>query len=118
MNDPEFRELNHTERAIVAHLLKIPFPGSEDVAEQFQHALIRRLDDNGSVDFLIKTDTKARVQNRVPVEAEGEDLDGTTIHVLLHVIGGIARGLEVYKEDGSSVIKMPEPSKLRLFSPA
>ena len=118
MSDSKFREMNNTERAIVAHLLEIPFPGSEDVAEQLQHALIRRLDDNGSVDFLIKTDTKASVQNSVPVEAEGEDLDGTTIHVLLHVIGGIARGLEVYKEDGSNVIQMPEPSKLRLFSPA
>lgn len=118
MNDPKFREMNSTERALVAHLLEIPFPGSEVLAEQLHQALIRRLDDNGSVDFLIKTDTKASVQNSVPVEVEGEDLDGTTIHVLLHVIEGIARGLEVYKDDGSSVIKMPEPSKLRLFSPA
>jgi hypothetical protein len=117
MNDLEFREMNDTERAIMARLLEIPFPGSEDVADQLQQALIRQIDDNGTLDFLIRTDAKANVQNSVPVEAEGEDLDGTTIHVLLHVIGGITRGLEVYKEDGLPVIKMPEPSTLRLFSP-
>jgi hypothetical protein len=117
MNDLEFREMNDTERAILARLLEIPFPGSEDVAEQLQRVLIRQIDDNGTLDFLIRTNAKANVQNSVPVEAEGEDLDGTTIHLLLHVIGGTTRGLEVYKEDGSPVIKMPETSKLRLFSP-
>lgn len=80
--------------------------------------MIPRLDDNGNVDFLIKTDKKASVQNSGPVEAEGEDLDGTIVYVVLHVIGGIARGLEVYEEDGSTVVTMPEHSKLRLFSPA
>ena len=117
MNDLAFREMTDTERAIMARLLEVRFPGWEDVAEQLQHALVRQIADNGTLDFLIKTDAKANVQNSVPVEAEGEDLDGTTIHALLHVIGGIARGLEVYKEDGSPVIKMPEPLKLRLFSP-
>ncbi len=117
MNDPEFREMNDSERAILARLLEFPFPGSEGVAEQLQNGLVRQIDDNGTLDFLVKTNTKVNVHNSVPVEAEAEDLDGTTVHLLLHVIEGIAQGLEVYKDDSSPVIKMPEPSKLRLFSP-
>jgi hypothetical protein len=79
--------------------------------------LIRQLDDNGTSDLLVRSGAKANVRHRIPVEVEGEDIDGTTIHVLLHVVEGVARELEVYKDDGSPVIKMPEPSKLRLFSP-
>lgn len=117
MDHQEFREMNDSERALLARLLEFPFPGSEGVAEQLRDSLARPIDDNGSLDFLVQTGTKVSVHNTVPVEAEGEDLDGTTIHVMLHVIEGTARGVEVYKEDSSRVIKMPEPSKLRLFSP-
>jgi len=72
---------------------------------------------NGSLDFQLRTSAKAAVNSRIPVEAEAEDLDGTTIHVLLHVIDGFARELEVYKNDSSRVIQMPEPPARRLFSP-
>jgi len=44
-------------------------------------------------------------------------VDGVTIQILLHVIDGIARGIEVYKEDLLPVIQFPAPAELRLFSP-
>ncbi len=79
--------------------------------------MVRSIDENGSLDFIVPLDKKASVHNSVPVEAEAEDVDGVTIHILLHVIEGIARGIEVYKEDLSRVILFPAPAELRLFSP-
>jgi hypothetical protein len=40
---------------------------------------------------------------RIPVEAEYEDLDRVTVHVLLHVIDGRLNEIEVYREDSAAV---------------
>ena len=111
------REMTDAERALFGRFLQDPFPGSEAVAEQLCNSLVLPIDDNGSLDFLVQAGPKAEVHSPVPVEAEAEDRDGTTIHMLLHVIDGTARGLEVYKEDFSRVIKWLTPSELRIFSP-
>ena len=117
MEPKRFREMNIWERRLVDKLLEIPFPGSRDLAIQLRDSLVCSIDENGSVDFLVSTKKKVSVHNPIPVEAEAEDSDGITIHLLLHVIDGIARGIEVYKEDSSDVIKFPDPTALRLFSP-
>lgn len=109
--------MNIWERQLVDRLLQAPFPGSDGLATQLRDSLVRSIDENGSIDFLVSTENKLSVHNAIPVEAEGEDSDGITIHLLLHVIDGIARGIEVYKEDSSDVIKLPDPANLRLFSP-
>lgn len=117
MEPKRFREMNIWERRLVDKLLETPFPGSRDLAIQLRDSLVCSIDENGSVDFLVSTKKKVTVHNPIPVEAEAEDSDGITIHLLLHVIDGIARGIEVYKEDSSDVIKFPDPTALLLFSP-
>jgi hypothetical protein len=117
MDVQEVREMTDGERFLLARLMELPFPGSDAVAEQLRNVLVRPVGSDGSLDFLIETGPKASVHNSVPVEGEAEDIDGTTIHLLLHVIEGTVRGLEVYKDDSSRVIKMPAPSELRIFSP-
>ena len=59
------------------------------------------IDENGSLDLLCGTAAVARVEKRVPTEGEATDVDGTTIHYLLHVVGGKLKELEVYKDDSS-----------------
>lgn len=115
--DHQFREMNSSERALMSRLFEEPFPGAEQLVDQIENCLVRSIDENGSLDFIVPLNQKATVRNSVPVEAEAEDVDGVTIHILLHVIGGIARGIEVYKEDLSRVIQFPAPAELRLFSP-
>ena len=117
MSAQQFREMTQKERSLVARLLEFPFPGRDALAEHLRDSLVRPIGDNGGVDFQVRTGTRAGVNDPIPVEGEAEDLDGTTIHVLLHVIDGTARDLEIYKNDSSRVIAMPEPSVLRLFSP-
>ena len=101
----------------MARLLEFPFPGSDALKEQLRNALVRPIGANGSLEFQVRKGTRAAVNDPIPVEGEAEDLDGTTIHVLLHVIDGTVRDLDVYKNDSSRVSQMPEPSALRLFSP-
>ena len=76
---------------------------------------MRVIDEYGSLRFDVKTDIKAPVIKRIPVEAETEDADGVPIHLLLHVVDGKVAELEVYKDDGSPITKMPAASQLRLI---
>src|SRR5437016_13355731 len=113
----QFREMTQKERSLVDRLLEFPFPGRDALTEQLHDSLVRPFGDNGSLDFQVRRGVRADVNDPIPVEGAAEDVDGTTIHILLHVIDGTARDLEVYKNDSSRVIKMPEPPELRLFSP-
>jgi hypothetical protein len=117
MTSQQAREMTANERLLIARLLETPFPGSDAVAQQLQNCLVQPVGKSGTLDFVIQHGPKAEVRTSVPVEAEAEDVDGTTIHFLLHVIEGTVRGLEVYKEDSSAVIKMPPPFELRIFIP-
>ena len=40
---------------------------------------------------------------RIPVEAQILDDDGVPIAVLLHVVGGLAEELEIYRVDGGQI---------------
>jgi hypothetical protein len=72
------------------------------------------IDENGSLDLLCGTAAVARVEKRVPTEGEATDVDGTTIHYLLHVVGGKLKELEVYKDDSSRVLQHPDPDEVRV----
>jgi hypothetical protein len=52
---------------------------------------------------------------RVPVEAEGKDEDGVTIHMLLHVVEGRPAELEFFREDSATVKRIPSPSEFELI---
>jgi len=112
------REPSAFEQLLLARLLERPFPGSEAIEEQLQEGfMVQSVGSDGTLDFFTKAGPKAIVHNSVPVEGEAEDVDGITIHFLLHVIEGTVRGIEVYKDDSSPVIEMPDPSELRIFTP-
>jgi hypothetical protein len=57
---------------------------------------------------------RAPVHTRVPVEGNGTDSDGVPVHVLLHVVDGLAVELEIYKADGSPILSMPPPEAIEL----
>ncbi len=82
--------------------------------QQTQEARVRSLDANGSFAFVRVEGRPAEVVRRIPVEAETEDEDGTTIHVLVHVLDGRLNELEIYREDSGPVTRRPAPDSLRL----
>ena len=110
-----FRQSTTTERQIIERLLERYFPGCDAILEQIKNSLVKTIDENGSLKFKVKAGPKANVKRRIPVEAESEDVDGVTIHLLLHVVDGKVDELEIYKDDSSRVVKIPEPKDLRLL---
>ena len=112
-----YEPLSERHESIIRKLLSAEFPGREAVRDQIASSRARLIDQNGSLEFQIQTDQLAATDFRVPVEGEFEDVDGITIHVLLHVVGGRVQEMEIYKDDSSDVVEMPSPDKLRIFVP-
>jgi hypothetical protein len=93
--------LDASASAILAALLATPFPGRDEIALQVADARCRQIDGDGSLALLAIGAPRADVVRRIPVEAEVEDIDGMTIHVLLHVMDGYIDELEIYRNDGA-----------------
>jgi hypothetical protein len=111
-----FRLPSTSEMQILQRLLEVDFPGRQAVVSQVHGIRVRRIDPEGSLELkAIPNSEEANVERRIPVEAEGMDEDGTMIHVLLHVVNGIASELEIYKDDGSSIKAFPSPQNLKLL---
>ncbi|MFB0493740.1 hypothetical protein ABIE45_006396 [Methylobacterium sp. OAE515] len=97
------------EQAVLDRLLAIDFPGRDGLAEQVRTALVRRIDDEGSLRFQVEG-APAAVTGRVPVEGryrDGADPGGPGVNLLLHVVGGRLHELEVFKDDGAHILIDP-----------
>ena len=51
----------------------------------------------------------------VPVEAIVSDTDGVKIHILLHLREGRLYEMEYLKEDGTIIMKHPDPQEMKEF---
>lgn len=110
------RPLTPLERGYIERLLTADFPGHEQIAQQLASVLVRRLDDEGSLQLVPQNDVRARVQKRVPVEGESSDNDGVPIYFLLHVVDSRVSELEIYKADGSPIHRMPSPEQVEVIA--
>jgi hypothetical protein len=113
-NEHTFRDFTTHEQGIIDRLLEKAFPGRDEICEQMKKCLVRTMDEDESLGFLVQSNVKAKVERRIPVEAELQDADGVLIHLLLHVVDGKVNELEIYKEDGSPIIESPDPPKLKV----
>jgi hypothetical protein len=108
-----FRPLSGTERRLLDALLRPEFSGKEDLIKQLASAEVRRIDDEGSLQFRIRAGSPAAVKRRIPVEAEIEDSDGVPIYLLVHVIDGYLNELEIYRGDTLPIKGAIRPDELR-----
>jgi hypothetical protein len=97
-------------------LLAVDFPGNEEIAKQLTGCRVRIIDDEGSLELELSDAVKpATVEERIPVEADAVDKDGIHVHFLLHVVKGFAKELEIYKDDGTPIRRMPSPNDLEII---
>jgi hypothetical protein len=115
MQSQSFRNLTVAEGKLVQRLFEVDFPGREALWEQIQSSRVRRIDENGSLEFDVDTNLLAHVKKRIPVEGQATDSDGIPIYVLLHVVSGKIRELEIYKADSSPIAAMPAPRDIELL---
>jgi len=114
--EQHFRQPTPTETEFMQRLLAADFPGKEEIAKQLTSCRVRIIDDEGSLELeLSDTARPATVEKRIPVEADAVDEDGIHIHFLLHVVKGFAKELEVYKDDGTPIKRMPQPNQLEVI---
>lgn len=110
------RHLSKLERLVLAKLLSVDFPGKDQLNEQLHDVRVKRIDEQGSLELLpIRPAPIAAVEQRVPVEAEMLDKDGVTIHVLLHVVDGFLKELEIYRDDSNPLERGLSPEELDVF---
>jgi hypothetical protein len=111
----EWRNPTAEEESLLALLLSAKFKGKESIARQLRAARVCVVDAEGSLALNVSSSEIADVKGRVPIEAEALDRDGVTIHMLLHVVDGIASELEFYKEDSSPILGLPAASEWHLI---
>jgi hypothetical protein len=118
MSLENFRELTGRERVLVSHLTQADFVGAAQIREQLAACQARTLDRDGSFELRVRNAAPARVFFRVPVELEARDRDGGAIHVLLHVVDGIARQVKIYKDAPAPISAWPSRWDVLVSSPA
>ena len=103
-----WRHPTDDEQRLFARLLSREFRGRGEVAEQLESAQVRISNYDGCLEIKPHDEApSAPGIQRVPVEAQGTDVDGAPIHALLHVPDGRAKKLEFIKWDGTSIEKLP-----------
>ncbi len=113
----EFRQLSPYEKNLLDRLLGKEVKDRDTLIRQIAGSAVRQIDANGSLEFQVNVPEKANVNFRIPTEGVAEDVDHIKIHVLLHIVDGAISELEIYKEDLSSVIQMPDVNNIDLFHP-
>jgi hypothetical protein len=113
--ESDFRKPTDEERSLLERLLEAEFPGRDELAPMVRNILARTIDEDGGLELRSEVSGEAPVVKRIPVEAEAKDDDGFRVHVLLHVVGGRPTELEIYKDDGSRVKRMPPASAFELI---
>jgi hypothetical protein len=111
----DYRSPTEVELHLLATLLSADFVGAAALRAQCQEALVRQIDDDGSLSIIVDQPSPAEVTRRVPVEAEISDEDGVLIHILLHIIDGYLHELEIYREDSDRVRRTIAPEALNLI---
>ncbi len=112
------RDLSPDESSVVELLLSADFPGAVELREQAKWSRIGLQDHGGvvTIGFAPTGDHPvAPVEQRIPVEAEANDQDGMTIHLLLHVVGGMLREIEIFREDSAPIRRFPSTGDLKLL---
>jgi hypothetical protein len=114
----DYRKPTPAETNLFDRLLEGDFPGRNELRHQVDRVLVREIDENGSLELKTSSDLLAPTAFRIPTEGEAKDSDGISVHVLLHVVDGKINELEIYKDDSSPLIKLPDPAEFTLFRPA
>lgn len=114
---PTVRNVSPAESEIIACLLNTNFSGADELRTQMNHAVMRSYDYGGVLVLafeVAKNEVLAEVNGRIPVEGQAPDSDGVMIHLLLHVVGGLLKEVEIFREDSQPIHRLPRASELEI----
>ena len=114
------RNPSRQERKLLEFLLRKNFTGRDPLRRQLESARVCGEYGIGDPTIVLWVDQSpanyASVDHRIPVEASGIDSDGMKIHILVHVVDGFLSELEIFREDGAAIQRMPDPNSLEVLS--
>jgi hypothetical protein len=109
MTSMHWRWPNAGERRLIEFLLRQPFSGKAAIVDQLTESLVRTLDEDGSLEFQLKSGKPPTHPNSVIAEAVAFSQAGIRVHALLHTnSAGYVSELELFTEDGSQVGQLDE----------
>lgn len=110
-HDPSWRAASEHETALLEKLLAADFLGADSLRVQQATMLVSEIPEeprNGSLELHPRPNSKAlAITKRVPVEAQGTDVDGVPFHVLLFVVDGLMAELQIFREDSRPLLSQP-----------
>ena len=112
--EQQLREPTKRERELLNRLMEGEFPGRDELRHLLGQVHVRTIGE-GYLELRSQVSGSAPVVKRIPVEGEARDEDGMVIHLLLHVTDGRPVELEMYKDDGSAIMRLPSPSAFELI---
>lgn len=112
MTTATFRQMTASEKEILSRLLDADVAARDVVCEQLAHAVVRTIDAEGSLEFQTTSTRIVPPGGRIRAEARYRDRDDVYVNLLLHVVDGKVRELEVYKDDGSPILTAPSAGLL------
>jgi Domain of unknown function (DUF6984) len=113
--ETSFRLLQPSEMRLLERLLDHDFPGRDALRIQLSSVTARQIDENGTLELSYEGESLADTVIGCPTEGTCKDEDGGDIAVLLHVKNGTMRLLEVFKEDGSAILRAPTADALSCY---
>ena len=113
--ETSFRQLAANETRLLEKLLAHEFPGRDALRAQLPSIAARQIDEHGCLELSYKGDSLAETELGCPTEGTCVDIDGGLIAVLLHVKNGRMRLLEIFKEDGSEILRSPTGETLKAY---
>jgi hypothetical protein len=98
-------------------MLDVSFQGRDELLAQLPHVRVSAEcgcgNDGCPVRILwvpvVEGVIPAPVERQVPVTAQGRDLDGMFIEVLVHVVNGLLDELEAWRGDLGPFLQFPDP---------
>ena len=114
-NETTFRQLQANEMRLLEKLLDHEFPGRDALRVQLSSVTARQIDENGSLELRYGGDSLTDTDFGCPTEGTCTDTDGGKIAVLLHVKNGRMRLLELFKQDGSTILRAPTADALSAY---
>jgi len=86
--------------------------GGTELLRQLRGLQVTPIDEDGSLRLHVATDALAHIDQRVPVTAMFDDVDRIQISALIHIVDGKLWELEVYKADGTKIVKQPDAQNI------
>lgn len=112
--DMSYRKITSAERALIERMLSFRSDENDEGSIQVEDH-VKVIDKEGSLKFAHESQPKRMQQEKFPVEAQLQDLDGIWIHALLFVVDNKVDELEIYKDDSSEIVRRPRAEEWEIF---